>query len=172
MSYQRSDEDPFLDRDDISFALSPEEAALAKTILTKLVGNAVEADLPAKSARRKKTAVELAKSVHLARKRRAEHFGPVLFNEPAWDMLLILFIYGDREEERLSVSRLAEFGEAPLTTAIRWLDYLESQRMIVRRQCHNDRRKYFVELSERGRAMMTAYFESLLEPVGEGPLGG
>lgn len=164
MTYQRSDEDPFLVRDDVSVALSPDEAALAKTILIKLVGHAVEGDLPAQRPGQQ-TAVELAKSVHLARKRRAEHFGPVLFSEPAWDMLLVLFIYGDRDEDRLSVSRLAEYGNAPLTTAIRWLDYLESQRMIVRRQCQNDRRKFFVELSQRGRSMMTAYFESLIESL-------
>lgn len=163
MSYQRSDEDPFLGRDDMSVvALSPEEAAAARTILAKLVGNGPEIDPLSQKGEHEQSVVALARSVHLARKRRAEHFGPVLFSEPAWDMLLVLFVYGDRKGELLSVSKLAEFGEAPLTTAIRWLDYLESQRMIVRSQCRFDRRKYFVELSDRGRGLMTAYFESLL----------
>ena len=163
MSYQRSEEDLFFRSDEMSVvALSPEEAAAARTILAKLVGSDPEPELLIQRDGRELTPVELARSVHLARKRRAEHFGPVLFSEPAWDMLLVLFVYGDRTGERLSVTKLAEFGDAPLTTAIRWLDYLESQRMIVRSQCQIDRRKYFVELSERGRGLMTAYFESLL----------
>lgn len=164
MSYQRSDEDLFLGREEVSvFALSPEETALARSILAKLVGTgAAGSTVPA--VHREQTAVDVARSVYQARKRRAQYFGPVLFNEPAWDMLLILFIYGNRDDERLSVTRLAEYGDAPLTTAIRWLDYLESQRMIVRRQCEFDRRKYFVELSERGRSMLITYFESLMEP--------
>ena len=163
MSYQRSEDDLFFGREDVSvFALTPEETALARSILAKLVGNS-EADPATLDLRREQSAVDLARSVHHARKRRAEHFGPVLFSEPAWDMLLILFIYGARDGERLSVTRLAEYGDAPLTTAIRWLDYLESQRMIVRRQCEIDRRRYFVELSEHGRSLLTTYFESLIE---------
>ena len=77
MTYQRSDEDPFLARDDISFVLSPDEAALAKTILNRLVGAAAEGPAPHTGMGRQ-TAVELARSVHLARRKRAEHFGPVL----------------------------------------------------------------------------------------------
>lgn len=166
MSYQRSDGEIFFGHEDVSvFALSPEETALARSILEKLVGSSKGADSSTRTARKEQGAVELARSLHSARKRRTEHFGAALFGEPAWDMLLILFIYGNRDGERLSVSRLAEYGEAPLTTAIRWLDYLESQRMIVREQCSADRRKYFVELSDRGRTLMVDYFESLLQTL-------
>jgi DNA-binding MarR family transcriptional regulator len=153
----------FLGREDVSvFALSPDEAALARSILAKLVGGRADADPTTLAMRGEQTALDLARSIHFARKRRAEHFGAALFSEPAWDMLLILFIYGDRSGEPLSVTRLAEYGDAPLTTAIRWLDYLESQRMIIRQQSGSDRRKNFVELSEHGRTMLINYFESLL----------
>ncbi|GAA4001943.1 MarR family transcriptional regulator [Sphingomonas humi] len=141
--------------------LSPEEAALARTMLAKLLDNApaggdtIMADAPTASV------VRLARSILQSRRRRAEHFGPVLFSEPAWEMLLTLFVYADGGE-RMSVTRLAEFVGTPLTTAIRWLDYLESQRLIERRQCENDRRKFLVELSGKGRSMLHAYFENLL----------
>lgn len=151
-----------------SVTLSTEEIGLAQSLLTKLLGvreqpaaaetapegqhgDSMERDIHA-----------LARSVHQSRKRRAEHFGPSLFSEPAWDMLLVLFIYGDRGD-RMSVTRLAEFSDSPLTTAIRWLDYIESQRMIVRTQCPTDRRKYFVSLTDKGRRMMSDYFRSLIE---------
>ncbi|NJC05455.1 DNA-binding MarR family transcriptional regulator [Sphingomonas kaistensis] len=167
MSYQRTDKNLLFGREDGSVvALSAEETALARSILSKLVTSIVSLSAdPAAAVRREQSAVELARSVHHARRRRSEHFGPVLFSEPAWDMLLVLFIYGNRNEERLSVTRLAEYGDAQLTTAIRWLDYLESQRLIVRQQCEVDRRKYFVELSERGRTMMVSYFESLIDTL-------
>lgn len=163
MSYELSDEEIFLSRDEVSVvALTPEEAALARSILERLVGHRSASGEAPPRPLREQSAIELARTVHLARKRRSEHFGPVLFSEPAWDMLLILYIYGDRGGDRLSVTRLAEFGEAPLTTAIRWLDYLESQRLIIRNQCQFDRRKYYVELSKKGHDLMTGYFESLL----------
>jgi DNA-binding MarR family transcriptional regulator len=155
-----------------SVTLSAEEAALAHELLAKLLGAAEPAtlgDMAATTAApatvtqtEEQQAIALARSVYQSRRRRAEHFGPALFSEPAWDMLLVLFIYGGRGD-RTSVSKLAEFSQSPLTTAIRWLDYLESQRMIVRTQCEHDRRKFFVSLSDKGSRMMTDYFVGLIK---------
>lgn len=153
-------------RDDIvgeplqTITLTGEEAAVARRLLAKLgcenrlptvIGSAADDDV-----------MSVARAVYQSRKRRSIHFGSALFSEPAWDMLLVLFIYGDRGD-RMSVTKLAEFSESPLTTAIRWLDYLESQRWIVRTPCPNDRRKFFVNLSDKGRSLMVTYFQSLIE---------
>lgn len=154
--------------------LSAEEAALAHGLLAKLLsatrvgvsGASTQRELapgqPGEEASDLDRALWVARSVYRSRVRRAEHFGTALFSEPAWDMLLVLFIQGE-QGERMSVTRLAESSQSPLTTAIRWLDYLESQRMVVRSQCPNDRRKYFVSLSDKGLRMMTDYFCSLLD---------
>ncbi len=143
--------------------LTGDEAAAARRLLSKLVGGAPAPAIPGEAMIDTGDDLRtLARTVYLSRKRRAEHFGPALFSEYAWDMLLVLYIYGDRGE-RLSVTRLAEFSEAPLTTAIRWLDYLESQRLIVRLQCPNDRRKYFVHLSDKGRTTLENYFRHVRE---------
>ncbi|WP_300975354.1 MarR family transcriptional regulator [Sphingomonas sp. LHG3406-1] len=141
-----------------TMALSADEVAAARSLLSKLVQAAPEQDDA--GVRRGLSAIEIAKSVYQSRKRRLDYFGPVLFSEPAWDMLLVLFIYGDGGDQ-LSVTKLAEFSQSPLTTAIRWLDYLESQRLIVRQQCQSDRRKFFVELSAKGRKLLEEYFTSL-----------
>ena len=138
--------------------LTGDEAASARLLLAKLLGNADARLVPPEVAAEIGDDLRtLARGVYISRKRRAEHFGPALFSEYAWDMLLVLYIYGDRGE-RLSVSRLAEFSDAPLTTAIRWLDYLESQRLIVRLQCPTDRRKFFVNLTDKGRTTLENYF--------------
>ena len=140
--------------------LSAEEAAVARTMQARLLGGEAGA-APATGVVTRRSILDLARSILQSRRRRTEHFGPVLFSEPAWDMLLVLFVYGDNGE-RLSVTRLADFIGAPLTTAIRWLDYLESQRLVERRQCEHDRRKFFVELSAKGDGMLRSYFENLL----------
>lgn len=137
--------------------LTGDEAASARRLLAKLVGGSQAVVPPEVAAEIGDDLRTLARAIYLSRKRRAEHFGPALFSEYAWDMLLILYIYGD-QGERLSVTRLAEFSESPLTTAIRWLDYLESQRLIVRLQCPTDRRKFFVHLSDKGRTTLENYF--------------
>ena len=106
----------------------------------------------------------VARAIYQSRKRRLEHFGPSLFNEHAWDMLLVLYIYGGKGGD-ISVSRLAEFSEVPLTTSIRWLDYLESQGLVSREPCPTDRRKFSVVLSAKGKAEMDRYFLSITETL-------
>ncbi|GAA4021963.1 hypothetical protein GCM10022280_23210 [Sphingomonas swuensis] len=153
-----------------SVTLSSEEAALAHSLLAKLLaGNKGREGEGGEEAAETEVMVAahedvltLARAVYQSRKRRIEHFGQSLFSEPAWDMLLVLFIYGDRGDQ-VSVTKLAEFSNSPLTTSIRWLDYLESQKLVVRTQSSHDRRKNYVELSEKGRRLLTEYFRSLIE---------
>ena len=92
-----------------------------------------------------------------SRKLRSGLFDPNLFGEPAWDILLSLYvIHNDRR--RMSIRALAEHCDLPLTTMQRWLDYL-SQRDLVRRLSNPaDHRVVDIELSEQGRAKMHAYF--------------
>ena len=143
--------------------LTKEEAAAARQLLAKLLAVQHEPAREVLAAPAREPDVQaVARAVYQSRKKRAEHFGAALFSEPAWDMLLVLFLYEDRGD-KMSVTRLAEFSEAPLTTAIRWLDYLESQRLIERSQCSADRRKFYVSLSDKGRSLLLTYFESLID---------
>lgn len=98
-----------------------------------------------------------------SRKLRGGLFDLNLFGEPAWDILLSLYvIHNDRR--RMSIRALAEHCDLPLTTLQRWLEYL-SQRDLVRRLPNPaDQRVVYIELSEQGRAKMDAYFLRLREP--------
>ena len=49
----------------------------------------------------------------------------------------------------------------PLTTALRWIATLETEGLIDRQNDRFDRRRTFLELSEKGRTGMSAYFEEL-----------
>lgn len=82
-----------------------------------------------------------------SRRKRHAIFGKAMFGEPAWEMLLLLYSLGPRE----TVSRLAELAYASKSTAIRWIDYLESQRLVRRESHPTDKRATFVNLTEKGR---------------------
>ena len=47
-----------------------------------------------------------------------------MFGEPAWDMLLALYFTEDAGP-RQTVGRLIKMSNAPTTSALRWVHYLE-----------------------------------------------
>jgi DNA-binding MarR family transcriptional regulator len=106
--------------------------------------------------------MKLARDMLRARRRRRKMFNPSMFGEPAWDMLLILYA-GGTDGPRLSVGGLSSLSGAPPTTALRWLDYLEMDRLVVREANPADRRSDFVDLTDKGRTAMERYLFETLE---------
>jgi DNA-binding MarR family transcriptional regulator len=104
-----------------------------------------------------------ARAITSLRQARARQFGRAMFSEPAWDILLALYGAED-SERRMTVTGLAEMSGAPMTTALRWLDYLEQCRLIVRVASPTDRRVMFVQLAPLGVEKMSAYLTSV-EPL-------
>ena len=105
---------------------------------------------------------DAVRAVMLARQGRRAIFASAIFGEPAWDMLLALYL-AEFDQVRVTVTGLAERSGAALTTAIRWLDYLEQTHLVQRREHPTDRRVIFVELSAEGRAKLQTYFSALVE---------
>lgn len=97
-----------------------------------------------------------AQHIIKARRARVPLFSKSMFGEPAWDMLLELYLNKDRGR-RHSVGRLCELSGAPPTTALRWLDYLEKEKFVVREANPTDRRTEFVEITDKGRTTMEQY---------------
>jgi DNA-binding MarR family transcriptional regulator len=77
------------------------------------------------------SALTAAKRELALRRRRNEVLGQELFGEPAWDMLLDLFV-AHEEDRPLSVGRLCSAAGVPESTARRWLATLESHGTVVR----------------------------------------
>lgn len=86
-----------------------------------------------------------------ARASRERYFGPGLFSDPAWDMLLELFAC-ELAASLISVSSLCIASNAPPSTAMRHIQHLERDGWIVRRPDPEDGRRYWMELSEAGSA--------------------
>jgi DNA-binding MarR family transcriptional regulator len=98
----------------------------------------------------------IARSELGRRRHRLNYFAASMFGEPAWDILLALYM-SDTSESRNTISRLAETSGAPMTTVLRWVDYLEQARLVARRPSSTDRRVVFVELTAQGRDKLTTY---------------
>jgi DNA-binding MarR family transcriptional regulator len=91
------------------------------------------------------------------RRRRSRIFGRDMFGEPAWDMLLVLYIQ-DAAGPRETVGRLIKYSGTSASSAKRWIAFL-SERGFVKRVSHpTDARTWFVELTDKGRQSVSVFF--------------
>jgi DNA-binding MarR family transcriptional regulator len=63
----------------------------------------------------------------------------------------------DRQGPRLTIGRLAQVAGIKLTTALRWLEYLEDQAFVRREEHPNDARTAFIELTDKARESLQSY---------------
>lgn len=103
---------------------------------------------------------QIALRILEARRRRKDEFDHSMFGEPAWEMLLELFV---RDTAGLSstASQLKEMVGVLPSTGSRWLQYLELQALVARREHSLDPSIEFVELTEKGRRTLERYLGSL-----------
>lgn len=92
-----------------------------------------------------------------ARQLRNSIFRQPIFGEPAWDMLIALYL-ADIEQRPVTASGLADWAQCPKTTALRWQHVLEDRRLIRREQNPIDARMQFISLTELGREALDAFF--------------
>ncbi|WP_260596747.1 winged helix DNA-binding protein [Sphingomonas endolithica] len=100
--------------------------------------------------------VARARAMMADRKARRRYFPTELFHEPAWEMLVALYIIHDTEHT-LNVKQLVSCSDAPATTSQRWIEHLHRSGLIDRVTDPMDRRRIDVSLSERGHEAMTRY---------------
>jgi DNA-binding MarR family transcriptional regulator len=96
------------------------------------------------------------------RQLRSQFFKRTAFGEPAWDILLILYI-SEFAGRRLRLRTLADRIEAPLSTTQRWIGYLEKERFVGREEHPDDKRMFYLRLLDRGRTVLNEYFAALPE---------
>lgn len=96
-----------------------------------------------------------ARAILAARRRREALFTTTLFGEPAWDMLLILYL--GASESRRTLGRLGKVAGISKSTALRWIDYLDRHGLVRREPHPTDKRAVFVELTQKARKAMDLY---------------
>lgn len=116
---------------------------------------------PARPVRASRNYLALARKAYALRRRRAAIFGnPDLFGEPAWDILLDLYI-AHAQGKAVSVSSACIGSAAPATTGLRWLGVLADEGFVARENDHDDQRRVMVRLSPSGLAAMEQFFDAV-----------
>lgn len=101
--------------------------------------------------------IERAQQTFVNRARRSKNFNADMFGEAAWDMLLALYVTENAAWH--TVTGLINLSGVPPTTALRWLDFLEKKEELVsRRPSRSDGRVHLVELTDKARDALDAYF--------------
>ena len=98
--------------------------------------------------------VAVATRLYALRRQRDQTLGVSLFSEPAWDILLDLFI-SHHAGRQLSVSAVCIGACAPPATALRYLAILQEAGLVIRTRDESDGRRSHIHLSATGRQRMT-----------------
>lgn len=92
------------------------------------------------------------------RRARRDFLPEELFHEPAWDMLLALYI-AHVDRRTLNVKTLVACADAPVTTSQRWIDHLAKLGLVDRVIDPVDRRRVEVSLSDTGTQAIGLYLD-------------
>lgn len=106
--------------------------------------------------------VEKARVQFHDRRRRLSVFPRSMFGEPAWDMLLALYIH-DLAGQRQTIGSLLQFSGTSLSTAKRWLSFLADHDLVRRDDHPTDLRTAFLSLSPNAREKLDLYFSETVE---------
>ena len=127
----------------VSIELGAAEVAALKRVLESFEDGQSELEAVRETDPRKFA----ARIMFETRKARSRLFPASMFSDPAWDMLIALYI----AEQAPAAADLARSISASVTTAMRWIEILETHRLIVREQSPTDRRAHTIRLSEQAR---------------------
>lgn len=105
--------------------------------------------------------LELARMLYALRGARRAFIPPEILGEPAWDILLDLYI-SEAEGRSLSVTALGIGSRSPSATGLRYVASLETHGLVVRERDIHDGRRSFVRLSAAGRQAMDALLTEFL----------
>lgn len=98
----------------------------------------------------------VAEAEYRWRRNRERYFRSELFGEAPWDILLDLYINEVRSKS-ISVTSACLASNVPPTTALRYIQELEQDGLVVREEDKRDLRRRYLKLSSSGRNKLEAY---------------
>jgi DNA-binding MarR family transcriptional regulator len=99
--------------------------------------------------------LERAESILRVRRSRERLFSRAMIGEPAFDLLLHLYVRTQQGET--SLNSLAKTAAIPYSSATRWITYLADKGLVERRRSESDRRVISVDLTPAGRAVLDEF---------------
>ena len=103
----------------------------------------------------------LAKFMIKIRRQRTEVFAGIAFGEPAWDILLDLYVHHVAGRS-VAASSLSVAAAVPSTTALRWINQMLAAGQLVRRPDPSDRRRVYITLVPELIDAIEAYLSRVL----------
>ena len=101
-------------------------------------------------------ALEEARRIWRSRRERERIFGSILAADPAWDILLDLFIaHGD--DKKVTVQSAAAATSVPEATVLRCIAHLVEAKLLARQPNPGDSRNIYLMLTDRAMEMMSEY---------------
>ena len=110
------------------------------------------------------TTMERARLAYEIGARRRAALGPGLFSDPAWNILLDLFL-SDESGRDLSVTAVCIGSRSSAATALRYISLLVQRGLIDRIADEHDGRRTYVRLTAKGWNAMVALFDD--EPAAD-----
>jgi DNA-binding MarR family transcriptional regulator len=105
-----------------------------------------------------KALLERAESILRVRAARERMLGRAAVGEPAFDLLLRLYVRSGQKET--SLSSLARPAAIPWSSAMRWIRYLADRGLVECTDSRSDRRATCVQLTPSGRVMMDEFLSA------------
>jgi DNA-binding MarR family transcriptional regulator len=99
--------------------------------------------------------VQEARKIIANRTLRRQLFPTTIFGEPAWDILLVLYSQSTGTDK--SVATLSKLTDAPLSTIIRWVKYLEDAGLVMREPNHSNHMRDLVHLTDKASRALQFY---------------
>ena len=108
-----------------------------------------------------KTIIQTASRLLEERRLRGEHL-PLsdLLGEPAWDVLLFIFV-SQAKGKGAKVEGLAFASRIPVAHALRWLERLESREMVFAYRDEENDGEVFLRLTSKGHSAMSQYLHQI-----------
>lgn len=100
--------------------------------------------------------VALVRNIIAARRSREGHLPADLLGEPAWDILLDLFL-AEQEGRTAYSTSCCMAAAAPQSTGLRYIKRLAAEKLIVETPDRQDSRRTLISLTERGRGALSGW---------------
>lgn len=104
-----------------------------------------------------------SRATQLRRSKKSILSSPI-FVEPAWDMMLDLFVAQNMERD-IGLTSVAMASGVPLTTALRYLKVMEAQKLVKRYPDEKDRRVWNVRLTDKAVGQMRNILQMAIAPL-------
>ncbi|TVV72679.1 MarR family winged helix-turn-helix transcriptional regulator [Sphingomonas solaris] len=137
---------------------SEQELRVALRGLRRILDTIELDESAARSARGDPELLAFSRRMIAERARRYHFFDGHLFADPAWDIMLDLFVAGIERRE-VPVTNLCFTSNVPDTTVLRWIKTLGAEGLVVRHKDSVDKRRVLVQLAPPAAEAMRRYVE-------------